>query len=144
MRLKKEKKSGVVFTAYVIVYIITTMCDGVLLYILSVLFLLFFWCPCMAISVSVQYNCGLLLDIILSTQCYFHRRTRLNTTRSFLFAAFIPPKRFDVFSPLTGGCSEGLGALKYMVSTLYRLYISFSVLKFGRLVGGFIFGDSIF
>ena len=22
----------------------------------------------------------------------------------------IPPKRFDVFSPLTGGCSEGLGA----------------------------------
>ena len=22
----------------------------------------------------------------------------------------IPPKRFDIFSPLTGGCSEGLGA----------------------------------
>ena len=21
-----------------------------------------------------------------------------------------PPKRFDIFSPLTGGCSEGLGA----------------------------------
>ena len=21
----------------------------------------------------------------------------------------IPPKRFDIFSPITGGCSEGLG-----------------------------------
>ena len=33
-------------------------------YIVSVLFLLFFWCPCMAINVSVQYNGGLLPDII--------------------------------------------------------------------------------
>ena len=31
---------------------------------------LFFWCPCKAISVSVQYNGGLLPDIILLTQCY--------------------------------------------------------------------------
>ena len=23
----------------------------------------------------------------------------------------IPPKRFDIFFPITGGCSEGLGAL---------------------------------
>ena len=29
-----------------------------------------FWCPCMEINnVSVQYNGGLLLDIILLTQC---------------------------------------------------------------------------
>ena len=42
-------------------------------YIVSVLFLLFFWCPCMAINVSVQYNGGLLPDVILLTQCYFHR-----------------------------------------------------------------------
>ena len=34
-------------------------------YVVSVLFLLFFWCPCMAINVSVQYNGGLLPDIIL-------------------------------------------------------------------------------
>ena len=40
------------------------MCDGVL-HCVSVLFLLFFWCPCMAINVSVQYNGGLLTDIIL-------------------------------------------------------------------------------
>ena len=29
----------------------------------------------MAINVNVQYNGGLLPDIILLTQCYFHRRT---------------------------------------------------------------------
>ena len=53
-------------------------------YIVSVLFLLFFWCPCMAINVSVQYNSGLLPDIILLlTQSYFHRGTRLNAMKRF-------------------------------------------------------------
>ena len=33
--------------------------------IVSVLFLLFFWRPCMAINVGVQYNDGLLSDITL-------------------------------------------------------------------------------
>ena len=57
-------------------------------YIVSVLF---FWCPCMAINVvSVQYDDGLLPDIILLTQCYFHRGTRLNAIRGFEFAAFDP------------------------------------------------------
>ena len=27
------------------------------------------------------------------------------------FQLLIPPKRFDIFLPQTGGCSEGLGAL---------------------------------
>ena len=58
---------------------IYSLCNSILLlpylmvyYIVSVLFLLFFWCPCMAINVSVciQYNGGLLPDIILLTQCY--------------------------------------------------------------------------
>ena len=45
----------------------------------------FFWCPCMAINnVSVQYNGGLLPDIILlMTQCYYHRRTRVNVIKMF-------------------------------------------------------------
>ena len=48
------------------------------------LFLLeFFWCPCMAIDVSVQYNGGLLPDIILLTQCYYHRGTSLNAMETF-------------------------------------------------------------
>ena len=62
---------------------------------------LFFWCPCMAINVSVQYNRGLLPDIILLTQCYYHRGTRLNVMKRFCIylQPMIPPKRFDIFSP---------------------------------------------
>ena len=52
-------------------------------YIVSGLFLLFFWCPCITINVSVQCNGGLLPDIILLTQCYFHRGTRLNAMKRF-------------------------------------------------------------
>ena len=51
---------------------IIAICNGIFLppcvmvyYIVSLLFLLFFWCPCMAINVSVQYNGGLLPDIII-------------------------------------------------------------------------------
>ena len=46
----------------------------------------------MAMNVNVQYNGGLLPDIILSTQCYFHRGTRLYYAmkRLFVFAAFDP------------------------------------------------------
>ena len=40
-------------------------------YTVSVLFLLFVWCPCMAINVSVQYNGGLLPGILLLPQCYY-------------------------------------------------------------------------
>ena len=53
---------------------IYSLCNSILLlpglmvyYIVYVLFLLFFRCPCMAINLSVQYNGGLLPDIILST-----------------------------------------------------------------------------
>ena len=59
-------------------------------YIVSVLFLLSFWCPCTAINVSIQYNDGLLPDIILLTQFYLHRGTRLNAMKSSVFAAFDP------------------------------------------------------
>ena len=43
----------------------------------------FVWCPCMAINVRVQHNGGFLPGIILLTQCYYHRRTRLNATKRF-------------------------------------------------------------
>ena len=85
-------------------------------YIASVLFLLFFWCPCMAINNNVsgvQYNGGLLPDMIQLTQCYFHRGTRLNAMKRFCITfspSLIQPKQFDIFFPLTGGCLEGLGA----------------------------------
>ena len=56
------------------------MFHGVL-YTVPILFLLAFWCPCMAINVSLHYNGGLLPDIILLTQCYLHRGTRFNTMK---------------------------------------------------------------
>ena len=57
-------------------------------YIVSGLFLLFFWFPCMASNVSVQYNGGFLLDIILLTQCYYHRGTRLNAMKRFCIFSY--------------------------------------------------------
>ena len=57
-------------------------------YIVSGLFLLFFWCPCMASNVSVQYNGGFLPDIKLLTQCYYHRGTRLNAMKRFCIFSY--------------------------------------------------------
>ena len=56
----------------------------------------------LAINVSVQYNGGLLPDIILLTQCYYHHRgTRLNTMKRVLYLQpmIAPTKRFGMFSP---------------------------------------------
>ena len=56
----------------------------------------------MAINVSIQYNGGLLSDIILLTQCYYHHRgTRLNAMKRFCICSLsmIPLKRFDIFPP---------------------------------------------
>ena len=51
----------------------------------------------MAINVSVHYNGGLLPDIILLTQCYYHRGTRLKCHEKVLsLQPLIPPKRFDM------------------------------------------------
>ena len=41
----------------------------------------FVWCPCM--EINVQHNGGFLPGIILLTQCYYHRGTRLNAMKRF-------------------------------------------------------------
>ena len=38
-------------------------------------------------NVSVQYNGGLLPDIVLLTQCYYHRGTRLSATKKFFLCS---------------------------------------------------------
>ena len=69
-------------------------------YIVSVLFLLFFWCPCMAINVSVQYNGGLLPDIILVDPMLFPSGNPFKCHEEVLYLQpLIPPKRFDIFPP---------------------------------------------
>ena len=75
--------SGFVFTAYVIPGSILLLPCLMVYYTVSVLFLMFFLCPCMAINISVQYNGGLSPDIVLVTQCYFHRGTCLNALKRF-------------------------------------------------------------
>ena len=73
---------GFVFTrtAYVTVYIITKMFDDLLQ---SFLFFLFLVSLHAAINASVQYNGGLLTDIILLTQCFYHTGTRLKVMNRF-------------------------------------------------------------
>ena len=56
----------------------------------------------MAINVSVQqYNGGILPDIILLTQCYYHTQGNpFKCHEKVLYLqSMIPPKRFDSFSP---------------------------------------------
>ena len=69
--------SGFVFIAFVMYTEVLLLPCVMVYYIVSGLFLMSFWCPCMAINVNVQYNGGLLPDIILLTQCYLHRGTCL-------------------------------------------------------------------
>ena len=78
----------------------------------TVLFFMFFCCPYMAINVNVQYNGGFLPDIILLTRCYLHRSGNLLKCHEkvLYLQPLIPPKRFDIFFSITGGCSEGLDA----------------------------------
>ena len=82
-------------------YITTTMCDGVVYYTVSGLFLMFFWCPCMAINnnVNVQYNGGLLPDIILLTRCYLHRGTCLNAMKRFCICSLLSHLNVLTFFP---------------------------------------------
>ena len=46
---------------------------------ITVIMLGYDWWLCMVIDISVQYNGGLLPDIILLTQGYYQWETRLNT-----------------------------------------------------------------
>ena len=74
------------------------MCDGSVYYI--VLLLLYFLCAFRAINVSVQYNEGLLPDIIiLLTQGYFHRETRSYAMKRFCFCSLGSHLNVLTFSP---------------------------------------------
>ena len=73
-------------------------------YIVSGLFLMFFWCPCMAINVSPRHY---TVDPMLSASGNLFKCHE----EVLYLQPLIPPKRFDIFSPMTGGCSEGLGVL---------------------------------
>ena len=77
---------------------------------------------------SVTYDIlrRLLPDIILLTQCYFQRGTRLNAMERFCICSLWSHLNVLTFF-LTGGCAEGLGAFWFFfnpfrtrVQVLYR------------------------
>ena len=103
--------SGFVSTAYYVQqYIVTTMFDDRCNTVHSLfVFLLFFWCPCMAINVvSVQYNGGLFPDSTVDSMLLPHRGTRLNVMKRFCICSLWShlPKRFDRFSPWLGDAQK--------------------------------------
>ena len=68
----------ILLLSYIIIYVLhcfwlalVVVCTTMLLFVKS-----FF--SVMAINASVHYNGGLPSDIVLLTQCYYHRGTRLN------------------------------------------------------------------
>ena len=66
----------------------------------------------MEINVNVQYNGGLLPDIILLTRCgYIGELVRYHEEVLSLQPMFLP-KPLDIFPP-EGGCSEGLAAFRF-------------------------------
>ena len=81
-----NKRFSSSWSSVVLVSIIVS--DSSLLFDDVLVCLPFCWCPCMAINVSVQYDGGFLPDIILLTQCYYHRGTRLNVMKRFCIFSF--------------------------------------------------------
>ena len=62
---------------------------------------------------QMYYNGGLLPDIIPGSvdPMLFASGNQLKCHEEVLYLQpLIPPKRFDIFPPITGGCSERLGA----------------------------------
>ena len=95
-------------------YIITTLVDDVLHCFCLV------GCHCVAINVSVQkYNGVLFPDIVLLIDpMLLPSGNPFKCHEEVLYLQpMIPPKRFDIF-PLTGGCSEGLGAFNFFFKNL--------------------------
>ena len=68
----------------------------------------------MVINVSVQHNDRFLPDIILLTRCYYDRGTRLNPIKSFCPYSQCSHLHVLIFSPMTGVCSEGLDAFRFV------------------------------
>ena len=88
-------------------YITTTMCDGVLHCLVFNVFLVSLHgdkCKCTVQRwVSPRHY---TVDPMLSASGNLFK----GHEEVLYLQPLIPPKRFDIFFPITGGCSEGLGA----------------------------------
>ena len=96
----------------------------------------------MAINVSVQHNGGFLPDIILLTQRYYHRGTRLKAIKRFCICS-LRSHLLNVltFPPLTGRCSESLARfVQIFLETTVVVYIP-SLILFLIFVLASLHGD---
>ena len=113
------------------------MFDGVLYCFCFVFTVFLVSCPCMAINVSVHYNGGLLPDIILLSQCCYHRGTRLNALKRFCLCRslqpMIPPKRFDIFPP-DWGMLRRSRCVQIFLSRNYEIGIKMGLFMIFRVV----------
>ena len=71
----------------------------------------------MVINVSVQYNGGLLPDIILLTRCGYIGEPFSYHEEFFSLQPMFPPKPLDNFSP-EGGYSEGSDAFRFFLNSI--------------------------
>ena len=87
----------------------------------------------MSTNLSVEHSGGFLPDIILLTQCYYHRRTRLNAMDMFCICSLRSHLNVLTFSPLTGECSEELDAFRFFFKNKHnpreRRYIIYLQVK---------------
>ena len=64
----------------------------------------------MAINVSVQYKWASPQHYTVDPIMFLSGNPFIRHEELLYLQPLIPPKRFDISPPLTGGCSEGLGA----------------------------------
>ena len=69
----------------------------------------------MAIIISVQYNDGFLPHIILFTQCYYHRGTRLNAMRRFRLWSLCSHLDVLTFLPPDWGMFRRFGCVQFFL-----------------------------
>ena len=77
----------------------------------------------MATNVSVQYNGGLLPDIILLTQCYNHRGTRLNAIVQLTSSRVRLGQSFKTVGYGSASCWGDLGAGSVEADVFYIPFI---------------------
>ena len=86
----------------------------------------------MAINVSVQYDGGFILDIVMLTLCYYHRGTPLNALKRFCLCSPCPHLNVLTFPPpCLGDAQKVLDALRFFKQ---HLRVNGSVFKGGSKV----------
>ena len=83
---------------------------------------------------QVQYNGGLLPDIILLTQCYYHRGTRSNAMKRFCLCSLLPvviTESLDTEVVVNRSSCEVISISLYLYTSI-PLYLYISIVTAGK------------